>query len=200
MKLKGGDRRSIGRADEVAEEVAEEVAATPVLFEVVFNGMLSDDPLIRMRAADVVEKVTRNQPELLVPFKALLLNEVAASDQQEVRWHAAHMLPRLDLDEQERAAAIAVLKGYLGDQSRLARVNAMQALADLARQDDRLRRDIVPLLRQVAVAGSAAMRARGRKRPAVLCPEDDGYHNAVADAGLRRFTRRDVLDSRAAPT
>ena len=45
-KLQGGDRRSIGRVDEVVAEVLDE----PALFDTLFYGMLSDDPLIRMRA------------------------------------------------------------------------------------------------------------------------------------------------------
>ena len=47
-KLSGGDRRSIGRVDEVVADVLRD----PSLFERVFDGMLSDDPIIRMRAAD----------------------------------------------------------------------------------------------------------------------------------------------------
>ncbi len=47
-KLEGGDRRSIGKANEVVAEVL----ADPTLFEVVFSGLFSDDPLVRMRVAD----------------------------------------------------------------------------------------------------------------------------------------------------
>ncbi len=53
-KLKGGDRRSIGRVNEVVSDVINNAA----LFDSVFNGMLNDDPIVRMRAADAVEKVT----------------------------------------------------------------------------------------------------------------------------------------------
>lgn len=169
LKLKDGDRRSIGPADEVAEEIA----ADPDLFEVVFDGMLSEDPLIRMRSADAVEKATRHRPELLGPFKAVLLKEVVASEQQEVRWHVAQMLPRLRLDASERERAVAVFKGYLCDKSRIVRANAMQALADLAQQDERFLPEVVSLLQEATATGSAAMRARGRKLLARLCPEEE---------------------------
>ncbi|MEK7785160.1 MAG: hypothetical protein AAB658_07015, partial [Chloroflexota bacterium] len=53
-KLEGGDLRSIGRS----EEVAADVLADPALFGELFDGMLDDNPLIRMRAADAVEKIT----------------------------------------------------------------------------------------------------------------------------------------------
>jgi len=47
QKLKGGDLRSIGRA----EEVVQDILNNPVLFAEVFEGMLDDDPLVRMRSA-----------------------------------------------------------------------------------------------------------------------------------------------------
>ena len=48
-KLEGGDRRSIGRVNEVVAEVLND----PSLFGEVFNGMLSRDPLVRMRTAEM---------------------------------------------------------------------------------------------------------------------------------------------------
>lgn len=61
-KLQGGDRRSIGRADEVVEDVL----GDPTLFEFVFAGMLHDDPIIRMRAADVDEGYPPIHPKLII--------------------------------------------------------------------------------------------------------------------------------------
>ena len=54
-RLRGGDRRSTGNADAVAKEIANK----PELFEVVFNGIYNDDPVLRMRAADAVEKASK---------------------------------------------------------------------------------------------------------------------------------------------
>jgi len=48
--------------------VEEEVFGDPSLFGDVFEGMLSDDALIRMRAADAMEKVTARYPDSLQPF------------------------------------------------------------------------------------------------------------------------------------
>jgi predicted thioredoxin/glutaredoxin len=59
----------------------------PPLFEIVFDGMLSDDPLIRMRSADAIEKITAKRPEYLQPYKEKLIKQIAKSEQQEVRWH-----------------------------------------------------------------------------------------------------------------
>lgn len=158
-KLEGGDRRSVGRSGEVVADVL----AEPQLFEVVFEAMLAGDPVIRLRAADAAEKITATRPELLQPHKRRLLSTVAAQPQQEVRWHVAQMLPRLQLTRRERAAAVERLFEYLDDESRIVKTCAMQALADLSADDEGLRRRVVPLLRQLTETGSPAMRSRGRR-------------------------------------
>jgi hypothetical protein len=159
QKLSGGDRRSIGRADEVVADVLADLA----LFDAVFAGVYSDDPVVRMRAADVCEKVSARHPECLVPHKHDLLGRAAAIEQQEVRWHVAQMLPRLDLDAEERARAVRILTGYLADRSKIVKTFAMQALADLAQVDASLRPGVEALLLDLVETGSPAMRSRGRK-------------------------------------
>ena len=157
-QLTGSDRRSIGRANEVAATV---LANSESLVELV-PGLEHDDPLIRMRAADVLVKVGEQRPELLRPFKAQVLRAMA-STQQEVRWHVAQMLAWLELTPGERDAAAATLVGYLDDRSAIVRVFALQALADLAATDARFR----PLAREHVEAAqksdSAAVRNRARK-------------------------------------
>jgi hypothetical protein len=83
--LKGGDRRSIDRADEVAATVSKNHALFPQLMQ----GWWSEDPLVRMRAADASEKITRKDPDLLRPYKKELLALMGKAEQQELRWHLA---------------------------------------------------------------------------------------------------------------
>ena len=163
-KLEGGDRRSIGRSQEVVEHVLADVSLFPALFE----GMVSSDPVVRMRAADAAEKVAASRPDLLQPFADRLLDKVAAIDQQEVRWHVAQMLPRLRLTDAERARAVALLEGYLGDKSKIVQTFALQALADLAQQDVSLVPRVIGTLEEMIVAGSPAVRSRSRKLLALL--------------------------------
>jgi hypothetical protein len=63
--LEGGDRRTIGRADDVAAFVSDH----PELFPKLIAGLWSADPLVRMRAADATEKVTRKHHALLKSYK-----------------------------------------------------------------------------------------------------------------------------------
>jgi len=158
-KLEGGDRRSIGRVDEVVAQVLDD----PSLFEAIFDGMLSTNPLIRMRSADAVEKIAAQRPEYLQPHKEKLIGQVARIDQQEIRWHVAQMLPRLKLTQEERATAVEILLDYLGDKSKIVKTFAMQALADFAERDASLRPTVIRLLEELATTGSPAMKSRGRK-------------------------------------
>ena len=158
-KLEGGDRRSVGRVDEVVADVL----ADPALFAALFEGMLHDSPLVRMRAADAIEKLTARHPEYLQPCKARLMGEVARVNQQEVRWHVAQLFSRLDLDADERRAVAAILSGYLEDRSKIVKTFSMQALADIAMQDEALRPPIVRQLEELTRTGSPAMQSRGRK-------------------------------------
>ncbi len=80
-KLSGGNRGSIGRSNEVVAAVL----ARPALFPALFAGFANDDPVVRMRAADAIEKITTQRPELLQPFKRKLLAIAGSSDQQKVR-------------------------------------------------------------------------------------------------------------------
>jgi hypothetical protein len=162
--LKGGDRRTIGRADQVAAMVCNH----PDLFPTLIEGLWSLDPLVRMRAADATEKVTRNHPQMLDPYKKELLGLMAEAEQQELRWHLAAMVPRLTMNRRERQSTIASLNAYLEDRSSIVKTFALQGLADLvqadsARNDPSLRLQVIETLRAATRNGTPAMKARSRK-------------------------------------
>jgi hypothetical protein len=163
-KLAGTDRRSIGKSNEVATEVL----ADPSLFGVVFDGMLDADPVLRMRCADAIEKISAEHPEYLRPYKKRLLEQVAKIDQQEVSWHVAQLFSRLKWSPKERRVIVDILKHYLADDSKIVKTFAMQALADIAAQDAGLRPAIIKQLKSLARTGSPAMKARGKKLLAKL--------------------------------
>ena len=165
-QLKGGDRRSIGRSNQVVRQVLDD----PALFGPLFDGMLHDDPLVRMRAADAVEKITAERPDYLAPYKLMLVQQVAAVEQQEVRWHVAQMIPRLELSEEEKGRVTEILFGYLHDKSKIVQTLAMQALADLAAGDERLLPRVIEVTEELSQTGSAAVRNRGRKLLEKLSP------------------------------
>lgn len=164
QKLRGGDRRSIGRVPEVVREVTKK----PELAGELVVSIVSDDPIIRMRAADALEKVSKERPALLSPFKEVLLGAAADSEQKEVRWHLAQMLPRLELSRKELDGVVSVLRGYLSDKSSIVKVCAMQSLVELGTRDRGLLSSLKPVIENAFRHGSPAMRSRGRKLLALL--------------------------------
>lgn len=84
-KLRGGDRRSVGRSNQVVETIRRQ----PVLFPALIDGMHHDNEVVRMRAADVLEKLNVTNPEWLQPFRVQLIQLAARTTQQELRWHLA---------------------------------------------------------------------------------------------------------------
>jgi hypothetical protein len=164
QKLAGGDRRSIGRSNEVVADVL----ANPALFGPVFAGLQCEDAVIRMRSADAVEKITAKHPEYLEPVKALLIGPLARLGQKEVRWHIAQMLSRVQWTDSERPQVLDLLFEYLNDDSSIVKTFAMQTLADLARQTPALRPRVLRRLRKLTAVGSPAMKTRGRKLLAEL--------------------------------
>ncbi len=158
-KLIDGDLRSIGKSPEVVELVLE----NPALFEEVFYGMIHEDPGVRMRAADAIEKITRKYPESLTPHKDIFLEEVLAQTQQEVRWHAAQMIPRLNLDNNELEQVVKVLFEFLEDDSKIVQVNSLQALADLAEKNLHLLPSVIAAVINMVETGSPAVKNRAQK-------------------------------------
>lgn len=157
--LKGKDRRSIGRSNEVVALVLRE----PRQFRELMKCVWSDDQVLRMRAADAAEKVSAKKPRLLDPFKAELLGLLPEVEQKELRWHLALMIPRLKLTRTERLRASEEFKRYLEDSSSIVKTFALQALAEIAEDEPSLRSQVREIVEQAVRAGTPAMKARARK-------------------------------------
>ena len=162
--LKGGDARALKGVMRVIDDLLRD----PAQFEGLMRAMSHDDPIVRMRAGDAAEKISRTNAEYLEPYKAVLLQVAATTEQPSLRWHLAQMIPRLALDAGERRSVVGVLKRYLDDPSAIVKTCAMQALADIARADPSLRRSVLPAIRKATETGTAAMRARGERLLDVL--------------------------------
>ena len=101
---KSGDLRSIGLVDEAVAIVL----ARPELFGELVAGLADSDRLVRMRSADAVEKVTRKHADWLASWKRYLLQEAAAREEKELRWHVAQLqdgLPQSRFAGMTRASA-----------------------------------------------------------------------------------------------
>jgi hypothetical protein len=159
LLLEDGDRRTIGWSNQVAAVVSKDQRKFPALIA----GLWSENSLVRMRAADATEKVTRKNPALLEPYKKELLGLMKEVKQQELRWHLAVMVPRLLLSANERRLATSILNRYLEDRSSIVKTFALHGLADLAKDDPDIRPTAVEILREATRNGTPAMKARSRR-------------------------------------
>lgn len=163
--LAGGDPRSLGRT----QEVVDAALADRDLLDPLFEAVLDEDELVRMRAADGLEKVCRERPEWLAPYVDRLLGEVAAVEQDSVRWHVAQMLGEVELSAAQRTRAIRLLERF-SDEERAGFVvgHALTSLAALAADDPSLRRRLIPRLRRLAGDERRSVATRARKLLAAL--------------------------------
>ena len=128
--LTGGDRRSIGKANEVAQLILQQ----PDKFNELIQGLYVQDPVIRMRAADVIEKVTAKDAHHLIPYKQAILNLLDQTSQIEVQWHLAQIVPRLPLTRDEIQKSYASIEKYLESSSSIVKAFSLQCLFDLSQK------------------------------------------------------------------
>lgn len=159
MRLLAGDLRTIGEADAVARELAAAPSRSGELVTLLFDL----DRGVRMRAADALEKASAAAPELLHDHEQRLIACAEEAEDAELKWHLARMLPRLDLQPRDRAAALPLVHAWLSDRSVIVRVEALQALAGLAVGDPALAEDLLRRLREALAGGRPAEKARARR-------------------------------------
>lgn len=158
--LSGGDLRSIGHVDAVVAYVGND----PDRFSELMTGLTDARPVVRMRSADAIEKVTRRHPNLLQEYQASLFQQLHIATQQEVRWHLAQLIPRLTWTEEEASDIVRVLTDWIATEtSAIVIVNALQAMFDLSAMHPRFRDELKVLLETQLETGSPAVKSRSKK-------------------------------------
>lgn len=158
--LEKGDLRTTGEVDTVVKRVLRKSKE----FDVLFPLLTHQNPAVRMRAADAVEKISIVRPDLLTKYKKTIFR-IAEHPQQEVRWHIAQLFPRLKLSQKEMVYVEFILNKYLvNTKSNIVRVNCLQALTDLALQRKLDRAKIKRTIRFfMDEVGTPSIRTRGKK-------------------------------------
>jgi len=153
-----GKRLDAGRVWEVVELIEGKPGKVAQLVECLFD----DDPGIASRAADALERITRDRPHQAQHWKETLLGLIAETTEKKVRWNLALTIPRLKLTVAECRRVAGVLNTWLDDPSSIVKTTALHGMADLTRQDPESLPDVVDLLRMAGRSGTPAMRARSR--------------------------------------
>lgn len=156
--LAPGRRLEVGRAWEVVELVAERPGRLEELVECLWD----DDPGVASRAADALERSTRDRPARAQRWKDALLGLMAETTEKKVRWNLALVVPRLKLTVTECRRVAAALQSWLDDPSSIVKTTVLHGMADLTRQDPAFLPEVFDLLRMAGRSGTPAMRARAR--------------------------------------
>ena len=154
-----GDLRMKGNSEKVVERILTNTRELDLLI-----ACLSEDvEAMRMRCCDAMEKISRSHPQWFNRYKSRLLKVAKQEKQKEVRWHLAQIIPRLSLTAGQKYTAYTTFQTYLNDKSSIVKTFAMQALVDLAQQDNSLINETRKTIQVLTKTGTPAMQSRGRQ-------------------------------------
>ena len=158
--LDGGDLRSISGSNEV-----EILIHNQNDFDVLFDFLNYSSRIIVMRAADSIEKVSRRHYAYLDKHKTRLLGMIADVTDKELKWHLAQLIPRLKLNDDEKNNAFEILKRWLlnENESKIVRVNSIQALYELSYNSKSRTKSFDEMLINIEKENIPSINARIRK-------------------------------------
>jgi HEAT repeat protein len=157
--LSGGDLRSDGMANEVADFVLE----NPTAFEDLFAGLSETNDLVRGRAADAIEKVSRSRPDMLLDHLPEMINLSREEKVPLVKMHLAMIFGHLAVYPELVGQLKAVLIFLLEDESVFTRSWAIVSLCIIARKYPQECQDILEHLVPLQGDQSIAIRSRVKK-------------------------------------
>ncbi|MBU6299125.1 MAG: hypothetical protein KGJ79_09785 [Alphaproteobacteria bacterium] len=158
--LRGGDRRSIGKSDSVVAAIERH----PEYFTDLWNCLSHSDGLVRMRAADALEKLSRTHAAWFAPHRKALLSWKLDDGTAELRWHLVLLAARLTLSLREAESLLRRLEVFVHeDASRIVKVMALQAAVEIGTRHPALRNDVDRLRGWAFECPWPSVRARARK-------------------------------------
>lgn len=158
--LKGGDLRSVGQNHELVTSIKDQCD-----FNELFIYLFNKDRLLAMRSADAIEKITKKNPQFLYEHKAEILSLCYYAQHKEFIWHLAQLVPRLPLTIEEIKQVWKILYAWVTDKknSRIVRVNALQALYDLSQTNPDFWQSFKNLVHSIENENIASINARIKK-------------------------------------
>jgi hypothetical protein len=157
--LSGGDLRSIGNNKAVVAGIKNQEQ-----FDELFRCLFHNDRIVVMRAADAIEKITIVNPSYLFKHKNEILKFAETVIDKEFKWHLALLIPRMNLNKKESIKIWDILIKWASDNSnsRIVRVNSIQALFELAKSDTSLLPVFTTVLLQIEKENIPSVNARIR--------------------------------------
>lgn len=154
-----GDLRSDGQANEVAAMVL----AQPVIFPDLMQALTHENDAVRGHAADALEKISREMPELLIPQMQHLIRMARTETVPMVRWHLAMAFGNLAQNPTLAETIIPLLIDMLGDESAFVKTWCISGLVIWGRKYPEWQTGIIEELSPLTRDASIAVRYRAEK-------------------------------------
>ena len=169
--LKGGS----GASDGASNEVAEVVLAQPELFPDLLDGLRSPDKVVRGRAADALEKVSRVHTHLAIEHLDTLLDFAKDETLIAANMHLAMIFGHAACDPATVEKTLPVLLRMLDDPSVFARSWVIASLTIIARLYPERLDAVMQPISAMANDESIALRTRVRYALGALTDPDSPF-------------------------
>ncbi|MEO9004531.1 MAG: hypothetical protein ABI288_07330 [Ginsengibacter sp.] len=155
--LSGSEPRSAGRSNDAVLKVRNDDD-----FDELFKCLSYKDRMVRMRAADAIEKITLKYPSYLFKHKSDLMDLCCTVKEKRLKGHFALLVPRLNLTANEKEIVWQRLTGWALDreESKRVRINSIQALYEIAEGDNFYIKDFELAIDQVEKENITSLNAR----------------------------------------
>ncbi len=157
----GGHANSLGRSAEVIDIVLK----NPDRLNEVYECMFHEDAWVRMRAADVIEKICRTRPDWLEPYIDKFIKDLSSSTQASILWHLAQIYAQVNLTNDQRKFVINWLKNLISTKEVdwIVSANTMDALAKFVDENYLEKSEFTNLLKVQKTHKSNAIIKRANK-------------------------------------
>ena len=153
-----------GRAEEVVAVVLEH----PQAFPEALDCLKSANPVVRGHAADALEKIGREKPELFLPHLDLLAATASRDPVAMVQWHLAMLFGHLAVYPETLPPSLEALRGLIKAKALFTQSWAATSLAVIGCLYPEHQQEAIDQIVPLRTAPSAALRKRADTALAVL--------------------------------
>lgn len=160
LLLSGDDLRSIGKSNNVVHLLKSQED-----FDSLFKLIYDVNRSVAMRAADALEKCSIVNPSYIGKHKTEILRLSSDCSHIELKWHLALFISRIHFLDSEIESVSAILFGWLCNksESKIVRVNTLQAIVELAKDFPQFEKKLATVLPGIIDENIPSLNARIKK-------------------------------------
>lgn len=159
--LTGGHPNSLGNTVEVVEDVLKDEKKLKDLYACYG----SEDEVVRLRVSSAMKRICKQRPEWVAGYLDSLIHETSKIDQASTKWTLSTLFTLLDthMTEDQRKAAIDVMKGNLHYDDWIVQNTTAASLAHFAQSSTELKKWLLPELEKLTGNRHKSVSRRAQK-------------------------------------